>query len=181
MKVIQVPKLGNAGVRDDKTIAILRELVENPRISIRRLSSKLGINYMSARRRMSTLSRKYGISLGVLLPCDVVGREVAFLRVKIENYDKNSVFVNCTRVLLVSRVNNNELLIVIRGRDKREISRIIDSIRTSINGIIEFSVEYGTLEQETPMVVKGLRGRCNSVAFNGDGSKDCLTCLINGT
>lgn len=173
--------MGHTGIRDERTIAILRELVENPRISVRRLSSKLGMNYLTVRRKLDVLSRKYGISLGLLLPPDVVGREVAFVRIKLDDREKSPVFVNCTRVVMISRVNGNEVVVVIRGRTKSEISKVIDSIRTQVKGIVEFSVEYGTLELDIPMVVRGLNEYCSNANSNEKGFRNCLDCVINGT
>ncbi|MEM3346436.1 MAG: winged helix-turn-helix transcriptional regulator, partial [Desulfurococcaceae archaeon] len=72
--------MGNNSLRNPKTIAILKELARNPRVSIRFLSLKLGINYLTARHRVLSLLRKNKISFGLLVSADIVGREVALVR-----------------------------------------------------------------------------------------------------
>lgn len=169
--------MGNSLLRDEKNIAILRELLKNPRISIRSISKKLGLNYLTARRKIATLTKKYGISLGVLVPAEIAGREVAFVRMKIDSSNSiSALMINCARVSIIAKVNNgNEIIVVIRGKSKQEILRVAEFLRTLVGGVKEFTIEYGTLTHNLPIALCNVHGYCSGP--NGNSMRDCLSCI----
>lgn len=172
--------MGNSILKDEKSIAILRELTKDPRMSIRSISRKLGLSYLTARRRIATLTKRYGISLGVLVPAEIAGREVAFVRMKIGvSNSTNALAINCARVSIIARVNNgSEIVAVIRGRSKQEILRVAEYLRTIVGEVKEFTIEYGTLTHNLPIALCNVHGYCSGP--NGNSVRDCLTC-ITGT
>lgn len=169
--------MGNSLLRDEKSIAILKELLKNPRISIRSISKKLGLNYLTTRRKIATLTKKYGISLGVLVPAEIAGREVAFVRMKTDGSNNISALtINCARVSIVARVNNgSEIVVVIRGKSKQEILQVAEFLRTLVGEVKEFTVEYGVLTHSLPLTLYSVHSRCSGP--NGNSLRDCLSCI----
>lgn len=164
-----VLNLGSNSLRDIRTVTILKELAKNPRISIRHLALKLGMNYLSVRRKVSSLMKRNKISFGLLVSADIIGREVALVHIKTDNPDHlNSILVNCARVILAVKTGNDEILAVIRGRSKQEVPYIIESLRTCLGSEIkEFSISYGTLYQDALVIFK------NNHSIENNGELDC--------
>ncbi|MEM4535158.1 MAG: hypothetical protein QW764_03835 [Desulfurococcaceae archaeon] len=174
-----VLNLGNNSLRNPKTIAILKELARNPRVSIRFLSLKLGINYLTARHRVLSLLRKNKISFGLLVSADIVGREVALVRIKTDNPDYLSAALSsCARVLLTIRTGNDEVLVIMRGRSKHEISFIVESLRKNLGeSIREFSIDYGALHQDALVIYKSNHVIDNNGELDCDPEHMCENCI----
>lgn len=170
------------GYKDATVTAILRELALNPRISFRRLSQKLGLTYPQTRFKILSLLKKNMISFGLLISPEYLGRDVAVVKLKTDHPDHVLTFANrCPRVLLAIKVNNGEVLLVIRGKNKQETLFVVESLRSRLTQIREIVVEYGTLPRETLILAKVAKNDQRTAANNEidcNPEHDCKKCAM---
>ncbi len=163
--------------KDAKTVAIIKELSKNPRESLRSLSKRLNLNYLSVWRKVHSMIKSGKISFCLQVPAEVLGREVALVRVKAQNLSAIDKFADkCSRVMLTIRINSNELLLVIRARTKQEALYIAEALRSLISEASEILLEYGTLPQGTYIIVKD-NGLNNNEGLDCEPQRDCIRCI----
>ncbi|MEM2024874.1 MAG: winged helix-turn-helix transcriptional regulator [Desulfurococcaceae archaeon] len=152
--------MGNVG--REKIAKLLEVLIDEPRISIRKISEKTGLSYASIRRRLKSMNSRNILSFSVLISADLMGRDVAIVRFKTSKLDHLlNLALHCNKVLVGARINSEEALMVINGESKQEIASTVDKIRSSVDDLREISVEYGKLPARFMVRVKNKNLNCN--------------------
>lgn len=150
------------GIASEKITRLLEILIDDPRISIKKISEKTGLSYASIRQRLKSMHSKNILSFGVLLSSDIVGRDVAVVRVKTTSLDRLlNLALYCNKVLVSARINSEEALMIIHGKNKQEIASLVDRIRSSVDDLKEISVEYGKLPARFMVGIKNRNLNCS--------------------
>jgi DNA-binding Lrp family transcriptional regulator len=147
--------LDSSASRDRDAMMIIKELVENPRLSLSELSRRLGLNYLYVRRKLRSLISRGVISFSLSISNRHLGREVALIRIKGEGVERTlSALLRCNRVIVGFRVNSGEVVVVFISRSKNEVMGFIDHLKTLNSGIKELHIEIGSLDREIYIPLK---------------------------
>jgi len=156
-------------------IELTRKLVENPRISIRRLAQALGVNYLTLRDRLRKLVNKGLVDFALMVSPILAGSVAAIVRVRSSSIDKLlTVASRCNRVITGVRISESNAIIVVYGRDKGDIASVIDMLRENVDGDIEVSIEYGRLPLDFKVQIRNPRPNCTHLHCN-----NCIPQLRN--
>lgn len=157
---------------NENIVKILKALAEDPRRSIREVSSITGLKYMYVRRSIKRLFKKGLITFTLMISSAVTGSEVAFVKLKGPLLDLTiDELSRCNRVIMVFKVNHSEMGLVIHGRNKQELAEFIDLLKSS-NNVSEINVEYGVFVNNTMIPVKNPLLECKI-------PHDCKNCMYN--
>lgn len=157
---------------DEKLPLLLETLTSNPRMSIRELSAKTGLRYTYVRRRINALCSRRVLSFSIMISTSVVGKDVAFVKIKGKNLDR-AVYslMHCNRVLVTSTANSSEVFMVIHGRNKHEIAAYIEYLKHKLGDVDEVVLEYSTLPEEAMIPIKNNYLKC-------DPPRSCEKCYL---
>lgn len=156
-------------------LELTRKLVENPRISIRRLANELGVSYIALRDRLRKLSHKGLISFTLSVSPLLAGSVAAVVRVHGHRVDDMlSKASRCNRVIAGLKMGEGEAVLVIYGRDKGDIVSVIDVLRNDVDGDVEVDIEYGRLPLDFKVQIRNPHPDCNNTYCNS-----CLPLLRN--
>ncbi|MEM4718235.1 MAG: Lrp/AsnC family transcriptional regulator [Desulfurococcaceae archaeon] len=170
MKRITMPSSSTAS--NENIIRIIKALAEDPRRSIREVSSITGLKYMYVRRSIQRLHKKGLITFTLMISSNMVGNEVAIVKLKGSLIDLVvDELLRCSRVIMVFKVNHSEMSLLVYGKNKQEIAEFIDFLKSS-NNISEIDVEYGVFSNNTMIPVKSSLFECKI-------PHDCRNCLHN--
>lgn len=140
---------------------MLKLLVENPRISIRKMSALMGVNYMSIREKLRRLVDKGVIRFHVSVPASVAGSHVGIIRIRGGDGPKLREFAAlCNRVLSYVSTNGGDSLILIYGKEKSEVMKVIDTIKSLDDKVLEVEVEFGRLPPNIYIPIKNGGSGC---------------------
>jgi len=115
-----------------KTMTIIEALAENPRCSIRELSTKIGLNYLYVNRKIKSLISRKLISFSLNISSYVFGREASFVKIKSSNIDKLlSAMSRCNRVPVVFRINSGEVALIFISRSKEEVASFLELVKST--------------------------------------------------
>lgn len=175
MNNFMVGKLNNSIENNEKVLKIISMLVDNPGVSLRAVSKKMGLSYSYVRRKTSSLFSKRIISPGLMISSNMIGKEIAVIKINGDVPDDIlDNLLKCNRVLIAFRSNHGEVQIILIGRKKQEIMEFIDALKTVINEVKEIMIEYGVLHEKTMIPLKNSHIKCNIP----EECKDCLSSRI---
>lgn len=146
---------------DEKISQLISVLASNPRLSIKEISEKTGLSYYYVWRKINTLVSKKLITFSLMLSTNLVGKEIGIVRFKGNDVDQVIDPVSrCSKIILGFRVNSNEVLLIIHGRDKREIMSLVELLKSRINDVTEVLIEYGVLPEKSMIPIKNELRNC---------------------
>lgn len=136
-------------------------MIEDPRMSIRKISAITGANYMSIRARLRRLVNRGIIKFQVSVPASIAGSHVGIIKIKGGDSPKLRDFVSiCNRVLSYISINGGDSLLLIYGREKSEIMKVIDVIRNLDDGVLEVEVNFGRVPPNIYISIKNGGNGC---------------------
>ncbi|MEM1627739.1 MAG: winged helix-turn-helix domain-containing protein [Desulfurococcaceae archaeon] len=141
---------------------LMEMLIENPRVSFKKLAEESGLSYALIRKRLKSLVNKGLLMFKLCTTPAFAGREVAVIRIKSNEVGKIIELAgSCNRVLTSARINEHEGVLLMSGTSKTYIALRIDSLKSCITSPVEISIEYGVLPENQVIVIKRHNHGCH--------------------
>lgn len=150
-------------------VELTRRLAENPRVSLRRLALELGVSYIALRERLRKLVNKGLVGFALMVSPELAGYTAAVVRIRSSAVERIvAKAYKCNRVITGLLVNSNEAILVVYGRDKKDVAFIIEMLRSEVDNF-EASIEYGRLPPEFKVQIRNPAPSCTHL--------NCSSCI----
>lgn len=150
---------------------LLYSLVDVSSVNFSEAARKTGLNYWLVRSRVLRLIKKGYLRITPTISVQIAGNVVAIVRVKNGETGYLTEFSNkCNKVIAGIQLNGNEYTLIIHGRSKEEIMKVVEIVKKYTNSGGGIEIEFGKLPPDFYVPVKTDPSRCPY----SDCYQDCL-------
>ncbi|MEM1532515.1 MAG: winged helix-turn-helix transcriptional regulator [Desulfurococcaceae archaeon] len=164
----------NDSIDDAMIVSIL---AENGKISLRKVSAKVGMSYSSLRWKMRKLEDCGLMTLKPLVQASLYGSIAAFIEIEVESSQEELAkrMYKCNRVLAAVVVNNKVYAIAL-AKSVNQIHLLLDEL-TSTAKVKSYTVRYGSIPGEAMVPIKSGGGCKNCIVREAYGEMACMPTL----
>lgn len=142
-------------------LRLLYSLVDVSSVNFSEAARKTGLNYWLVRSKVSKLIEKGYLRIVPTLSAQIAGNVVAIVRVKNAETGYLTEFSNkCNKVITGIQLNGDEYILVIHGRSKEEIMKIVEVVKKFLNSGGGIEIEFGKLPPDHYIPIKIDPSRC---------------------
>jgi len=161
----------------DSSVKLVVSISNNCRVLYSKVAAEIGASCSAVKMRIERAMERGLLSVKPLFSAKTFGRVGALLRIKTDGNREKMIelLTRCNRVLGLTTLGD-EIVAIIVARSKLDVMALINRLTLIGDGLVEYSVEYGEIPQNTMIPVKTTRD-CEQGCIFGFSSKDCLPSL----